>query len=823
MTVHLGAAVASPVRRATGGRWLAAAWLALLPALPAHAVFPGANGKIVFASTRDGNQEIYVMLAGGTNPTRLTNNSANDYDPVWSPDGTKIAFVSARDGDSEIFVMNADGSGQTQVTNNLVVDFGPAWSPDGTKIAFYTSRDGNGEIYVMNANGSGQVNLTNHPSFDEMAAWSPDGTRIAFRSHRDGNIEVYVMEADGDFPTRLTNNAANDFQPAWSPDGGRIAFTSAREGNDEIYLMNADGSGVVRITVSTGTDGQADWQRSTATPAALVRGFEGTSAADISALTGGFLYPGTPSGAIGTTQYLEGTNGGVAVFDKATGTRLQLTTLAGFWTSAGLPGGAIGDPRVLFDHFTSRWVVSSYGPTANTRQLAISDTSDALGTWKSVRITVVGAGDFTTLGTLSLDEKAVYVTTANFNASGQFTGTSLLSIPKADLFNGAPTLANMTTFTTPLAGADRGAMIQVAASWQANPTGTATVIADSRDSFALVHYQLNEVGAAGATQTAATVIPGSGYTRTTVSFARQPDATRLVALEQGLITANAVQHDGLVLAAHTVRSTLGDFAAVRWTVVDALTGTLRSSGLIQQANQDYYQGTIAINPAGEVVIAYNRSSSVATDGDEDGLPDGNIRLMARTYYLEGDALVETGSELTLRVSGMSDYRCGVRTFVDTTCPRRWGNWAALTVDPTNTRRFYALGSYASQWVPLPGPGSPPLAVWNTYIAEIEPPSSADTDGDGIRDYADNCTLLANPGQCDSDVDGFGNRCDGDLNNNTFTNAQDTTLFRQQLGQPSVGPAFNAADINCNGAVNAQDTTLYRQLLGSPPGPSAVAP
>jgi len=95
----------------------------------------------------------------------------------------------------------------------------------------------------------------------------------------------------------------------------------------------------------------------------------------------------------------------------------------------------------------------------------------------------------------------------------------------------------------------------------------------------------------------------------------------------------------------------------------------------------------------------------------------------------------------------------------------------------------------------------------------------DTDGDGIIDVLDNCRLLSNATQVDSNGDGYGNRCDGDLNNNGSTNAQDTVLYRQQLGQPSVAPTFNAADINANGSVNAQDTTLYRQLLAAPPGPS----
>ena len=102
--------------------------------------------------------------------------------------------------------------------------------------------------------------------------------------------------------------------------------------------------------------------------------------------------------------------------------------------------------------------------------------------------------------------------------------------------------------------------------------------------------------------------------------------------------------------------------------------------------------------------------------------------------------------------------------------------------------------------------------------------SVDTDGDGVVNALDNCVALSNATQVDSDADGFGNRCDGDLGpgtGNNFTNAQDTTLFKAQLGQPSVPPTYNKADINANGFVNAQDTTSFKALIGSPPGPSGL--
>ena len=87
------------------------------------------TGRIAFVSDRDGNVEIYVMDADGSNLTNLTNNPAYDWLPVWSPDGSRIAFVSDRDGNWEIYVVDADGSNLTNLTNNPADDLLPAWSP----------------------------------------------------------------------------------------------------------------------------------------------------------------------------------------------------------------------------------------------------------------------------------------------------------------------------------------------------------------------------------------------------------------------------------------------------------------------------------------------------------------------------------------------------------------------------------------------------------------------------------------------------------------------------------------------------------------------
>ena len=87
----------------------------------------GTVALIAFCSNRDGNKEICVLNAHGSAPVRLTNDPADDWGPVWSPDGERIAFESGRDGNREIYVMNADGTGVTNLTNSPADDRWPAW------------------------------------------------------------------------------------------------------------------------------------------------------------------------------------------------------------------------------------------------------------------------------------------------------------------------------------------------------------------------------------------------------------------------------------------------------------------------------------------------------------------------------------------------------------------------------------------------------------------------------------------------------------------------------------------------------------------------
>jgi len=77
--------------------------------------------------------QIFTMNTDGTNKQNLSNNSGNYSDYLapasWSPDGSKIVFASSRDGNSEIYIMNADGSNHTRLTQDSAVDYEARWIP----------------------------------------------------------------------------------------------------------------------------------------------------------------------------------------------------------------------------------------------------------------------------------------------------------------------------------------------------------------------------------------------------------------------------------------------------------------------------------------------------------------------------------------------------------------------------------------------------------------------------------------------------------------------------------------------------------------------
>ena len=211
------------------------------------------QGEILVSSTRRANVPTLFAFDRAA-PGRLVpltqDSTASQTDAAFDPDGGRIAFVSDQDGNAELYVMNADGSDQRRLTQTAATEAAPAWTPDGRSIVYASNAAATGtgtfHLWIMSADGTNQRQLTEGPQSDFQPAVSPDGRTIAFTTDRDGNYDIYLMDADGQNPRQFTRAPAPETTPVWLADG-RLTYLQQQP------AKNTVNSRVMRADVAAGT------------------------------------------------------------------------------------------------------------------------------------------------------------------------------------------------------------------------------------------------------------------------------------------------------------------------------------------------------------------------------------------------------------------------------------------------------------------------------------------------------------------------------------------------------------------------------------------
>jgi serine/threonine protein kinase/Tol biopolymer transport system component len=216
--------------------------LTTLRGVQRHPSFSPDGNRVAFTWTgpKQDNPDIYVQQIGAGTPFRLTTDSSNDYNPVWSPDDRWIAFLRSQSeaGKSDLRLIAPLGGPERKLAEIRVRDgfniIPPylAWCPDSTCLVV-TDSPGEGQpdaLFVISLDGE-KKQLTHPPSGagDSNPAVSPDGRWLVFRRNTSALFTgaLYGLALGGGLtavgePRRLTLPALDAAYPTWMPDSNEI-------------------------------------------------------------------------------------------------------------------------------------------------------------------------------------------------------------------------------------------------------------------------------------------------------------------------------------------------------------------------------------------------------------------------------------------------------------------------------------------------------------------------------------------------------------------------------------------------------------------------
>jgi hypothetical protein len=503
-----------------------------------------------------------------------------------------------------------------------------------------------------------------------------------------GETKTVVDFEDLDYKTDLARS--NYAGLTWERGTGEVPA------GDEVHAPQVP-PGWQESTAGVREGGEASGTRA-ALPS-LLRSFRGVVRGD----AGSASYPPDTIGAVGPNHFVETVNRNFAIYNKTTGAQVTNVLLSSF-----LPGSN-GDPRVLFDHHSNRWIVTV--PDFDTKLfLAVSLTDNPTGSWFKTNIVLSqgsDAGRWSDYPTLGVDANGIYA--AAYMVSG---GMSIFAIDKAPLIAAAPSLGTVTAFRDlPWEGA-----IQPAHTY-GTPGGEYFI--SLSDSTHLRVRRVNPPLTAPTLQNLGTV--------TVASYSAPPTApalgssTNLDTVDGRLMMA--MYRNGSIWTAHTI--SFNGRAACRWYQIDATTRAVQQYGTVADASLYYFFPAIAVNQYGHAVLAFTGSSASQYPG---------------CYYTG-----RLSSDPAGQMAAPAQYRAGVaaQNNLDSYGRNRWGDYSYTTIDPADQTTFWTIQEYAYA-----------TNNWGTYVAVLSL-GGGDCNSNGIPDYQDiangtshDCNNNGTPDECD---------------------------------------------------------------------------
>ncbi len=162
-----------------------------------------------------------------------------------SPDGRKLALIITTKNQIDLYVRSLDGGTPVRLTNDTAVEASPTWSPDSSSICYVSDKSGRPALYIISASGGQPRKVPGVLGSESVSpAWSKDN-KLAYSARLGGyTLKVIDLSTAMGYPAPKNNSnsiladssapAAAGESPSWAPDNRHVVLSS----KGSIYVVD---------------------------------------------------------------------------------------------------------------------------------------------------------------------------------------------------------------------------------------------------------------------------------------------------------------------------------------------------------------------------------------------------------------------------------------------------------------------------------------------------------------------------------------------------------------------------------------------------------
>jgi len=392
--------------------------------------------------------------------------------------------------------------------------------------------------------------------------------------------------------------------------------------------------------------------------------------------------PPDTQGDVGLNYYIQMVNLHTEIFDKDGNSVWGPYTSNTFWD--GFDDGTpydntnSGDPIVLYDEYADRWIVSQFAlpnyPSGPFYELiAVSETSDPLGSWYRYAYEFTNMPDYPKLGVWT---DGYYFTINQFAPPYiSWAGAGVAVVDRAAMLVGNAT-ANMIFFDLGMA---YGSLLPADADGPTTPLTQSAYLAElSTNQIYIWGTNINWGNPSSSTCNIVRTIPTASF-NTSVSIEQPGTTTSLMGITDRLMYRLQYRNFGTyeaMVTNHTVNADGNGKAGVRWYEFrDYGSGwNMYQQGTYSPDDDNRWMGSIAMNGNGDIALGYSLSSSSTYP---------SINFVGQNSESTGTGIMDVIESTPL--SGTAS-QTGIN---------RWGDYSMMSIDPSDDESFWYTQEYSS--------------------------------------------------------------------------------------------------------------------------------